>query len=98
EALAAGAPVVCGPSMFNFAEATRLALGAGAAIQAPDARTAMREAIALLHDAKRRQHMSEAGKKLCAEHRGATARHLKVCREVLGNSGNRGQSPNSRGA
>ena len=31
EALAAGAPVVFGPSMFNFAEATRLALEAGAA-------------------------------------------------------------------
>ena len=33
EALAAGAPVVLGPSMFNFAEATRLALAAGAAVQ-----------------------------------------------------------------
>src|SRR5207247_11337126 len=31
EALAVGAPVVAGPSMFNFADATRLALGAGAA-------------------------------------------------------------------
>ena len=38
EALAAGAPVVFGPSMFNFAEATRLALEAGAAIQVADAR------------------------------------------------------------
>ena len=37
EALAAGAPVVVGPSMFNFAEATRLALEAGAAMQAADA-------------------------------------------------------------
>jgi 3-deoxy-D-manno-octulosonic-acid transferase len=35
EALACGAPVVVGPSMFNFAEATRLALEAGARAQAP---------------------------------------------------------------
>ena len=27
--------------------------------------------------------MSEAGQKLCAAHRGATARHLAVCRELL---------------
>src|SRR5204862_4785974 len=32
EALAAGAPVIVGPHMYNFAEATELALQAGAAV------------------------------------------------------------------
>ncbi len=83
EALACGAPVVLGPHMFNFAEATRLALSAGAAIQASDARSAMREAFALLADEKRRRKMSDAGRELCAAHRGATARHLATCLRLI---------------
>lgn len=83
EALACGAPVVLGPHMFNFAEATRLALDAGAAIQASDARSAMREAFELLKDEKRRRDMSAAGRALCSAHRGATARHLAVCHRLL---------------
>jgi 3-deoxy-D-manno-octulosonic-acid transferase len=83
EALAAGAPVVTGPSMFNFAEATRLAVGAGAAIQAADAAAALREASGLLREPARRARMAAAGKALCEAHRGATARHLAVCRRLL---------------
>jgi 3-deoxy-D-manno-octulosonic-acid transferase len=83
EALAAGAPVISGPSMFNFAEATRLAVSAGAAIQTADAGAAVREALRLLADAPRRSKMGEAGKKLCEAHRGATERHLAVCRKLL---------------
>jgi len=83
EALAAGAPAVLGPSMFNFAEATRLALEAGAAIQASDAATAMGEAVRLIDDSQKREMMGRAGKTLCAEHRGATQRHLDVCRKLL---------------
>jgi 3-deoxy-D-manno-octulosonic-acid transferase len=83
EALACGAPVVLGPHMFNFAEATRLALDAGAALQAADASSAMRAAFDLLRDADRRQKMSIAGRRLCEAHRGATARHLAVCRRLL---------------
>jgi 3-deoxy-D-manno-octulosonic-acid transferase len=83
EALACGAPVVVGPHMFNFAEATRLALEAGAALQAGDAAAAMRAAFALLDDEARCQKMSAAGRKLCDAHRGATAHHLAVCRRLL---------------
>jgi 3-deoxy-D-manno-octulosonic-acid transferase len=83
EALAAGAPVVVGPSMFNFAEATRLALGAGAAIQAGDAAGAVRQALELLADVSRRAQMAQAGRQLCASHRGATERHLAVCRRLI---------------
>ncbi len=83
EALACGAPVVLGPHMFNFAEATRLALDAGAALQAGDARSAMQAAFTLLGDEERRRKMGSAGRKLCEAHRGATARHLAVCRRLL---------------
>jgi len=83
EACAAGVPVVLGPSMFNFAEATRLALEAGAALQAGDARAGMAAAVELLNDAPRRAAMSAAGRKLCEAHRGATRRHLARCEELL---------------
>ena len=83
EGLACGAPVVIGPSMYNFAEATRLALEARAAIQAGDAAAALREALALLEDPARRAQMAAAGKRLCEAHRGATARHLAVCLRLL---------------
>lgn len=83
EACAAGTPVVLGPHMFNFAEATRLALDAGAALQAADAAGAVREALALLEDPARCRAMSEAGLALCAAHRGATARQLAACLRLL---------------
>jgi len=83
EACAAGVPAVLGPSMFNFAEATRLALEAGAAIQAADAVSAMREALELLASPARRTAMGAAGKRLCEAHRGATQKHLAICAELL---------------
>ncbi len=83
EALAAGTPVVVGPSMFNFAEATRLALEAGAALQAPDAASAVRQALELLGDERRRAAMASAGRELCLAHRGATERHLAACRRLI---------------
>jgi 3-deoxy-D-manno-octulosonic-acid transferase len=83
EALACGSPVVVGPSMFNFAEATRLALEAGAVLQAANAVDAVKLAVSLLHDARLRRAMSAAGRKLCQTHRGATERHLKLLDEVI---------------
>jgi hypothetical protein len=43
----------------------------------------MDAARVLLGDRARRSRMAEAGKKLCELHRGATARHVAVCRELL---------------
>jgi 3-deoxy-D-manno-octulosonic-acid transferase len=83
EALAAGTPVVCGPSMFNFAEATRLAVAAGAAIQAPDAAAAIREALVLLENETKRRAMGDAGRRFCESHRGAAERQLAVCLRAL---------------
>jgi 3-deoxy-D-manno-octulosonic-acid transferase len=83
ESLAAGTAVVTGPSMFNFAEATELAVAAGAAVQAADARDAIAQAAGLLQDEGRRQAMADAGKNLCDAHRGAAQRQLAVCLELL---------------
>jgi 3-deoxy-D-manno-octulosonic-acid transferase len=83
EALGAGAPVVIGPSMYNFAEATRLALEAGAAVQVDDPGAAIAQARALLLDSRQREKMALAGKTLCEAHRGATARHLEVCERLI---------------
>jgi len=83
EACAAGVPVVLGPSMFNFAEATRLALEAGAAVQAADAPGAIREALRLLSSLEERKKMGLAGLQLCQAHRGATQKHLDICVKLL---------------
>ena len=83
EACAAGVPVVLGPSMFNFAEAARLALEAGAAIQALDAAGAVKEALRILSDAGAAKNMGAAGRQLCDAHRGATRKHLLLCEELL---------------
>jgi len=87
EACAAGVPAVLGPSMFNFAEATRLALAAGAALQANDAPGAVAEALRLLSSAQERKERGLAGKALCEAHRGATQKHVDYCGELLAASG-----------
>jgi 3-deoxy-D-manno-octulosonic-acid transferase len=83
EACAAGVPVVFGPSMFNFAEAARLAVEAGAAHQAYDATGGVAEALRLLSNLHEREKMGAAGRQLCETHRGATGKHLKLCAELL---------------
>ncbi|HZM36262.1 MAG TPA: 3-deoxy-D-manno-octulosonic acid transferase, partial [Burkholderiales bacterium] len=83
EALACGAPVVIGSSVFNFEQATRLAVEAGAAIQAPDAASGITQAVKLLEDEPKRKAMARAGLRLCEAHRGAAERHLEVCRRLL---------------
>ena len=83
EACAAGVPAVIGPHMKEFAEATRAALVANAAIRVVDAGEAIRVARNLLQIREWRERMALAGLKLSAAHRGATARHLDVCRRLL---------------
>ena len=83
EACAAGAPVVLGPSVFNFAEASARALETGAALQASGAGQGMRAACALLADAASRARMGAAGTALVSAHRGATGRHMAAARRLL---------------
>ena len=74
EPCAAGRPVIVGPSTYNFAEATALAIAAGAAVQVTDARAALAAACSLLRDPPRMLRMGNAGAELTRAHRGATHR------------------------
>lgn len=76
EACAVGVPVLVGPHTFNFEEATRLAIDAGAALRVADAAGLARAVGALLGDPARRARMAAAGREFAARHRGATARTL----------------------
>jgi 3-deoxy-D-manno-octulosonic-acid transferase len=83
EACAAGAPVLIGPSTFNFAEATAEAVRLGAARQVADADALVREAARLLSDAGARAWMGEAGEAFCAAHRGATAQTMAIVERLM---------------
>jgi len=61
----------------------RLAIEAGAAVQVADARGALVQVKGLLSDPEKRQRMAEAGKTLCALHRGATQKHLEVLKAAV---------------
>ena len=78
EACAVGTPVLFGPHMFNFAEASRLALEAGAAQQANSADELMAQAHTLLQDLPRQQQMAAAGVAFSQAHRGATERIIAL--------------------
>lgn len=78
EACAVGKPVVIGPHTFNFTEATRLAVDAGAAIQVADTHELGATLATLLSDSTRRQNMGTAGRGLMLQHQGATARTLAL--------------------
>ena len=83
EACAVGAPVVIGPSTFNFSEATTLALQAGAAVQVHGAAEAVEAVRRLLGDAEVRRRMNAAGMELCESHRGATERTMAIVERLF---------------
>lgn len=78
EACAVGRPVIVGPHTFNFEDATRGAIEAGAAIRVSDAEELGNAIGQLLSDSNRRRAMSEAGKHFTEAHRGATEKTLKL--------------------
>ena len=83
EPLAVGTPVVIGPSSYNFADVTRHAVDAGAAIQSADAGSAVDAVEMLLIDSKARETMAAAARHLLDEHRGATQRTMVYLKERL---------------
>jgi 3-deoxy-D-manno-octulosonic-acid transferase len=74
EPIALGRPVLVGPHMFNFADATANALAAGAARRVDDAAALLGQAGALLTDPAQRAAMSGAALAFHAAHRGAFER------------------------
>ena len=83
EACAVGRPLLFGPHMYNFAEASRLALAAGAALEVADAVALAQRAGELLSDQAALARMSQAALAFSRAHQGATARNLAICERLL---------------
>jgi 3-deoxy-D-manno-octulosonic-acid transferase len=69
--------------MYNFAEASRLAVAAGAAIEVADAAMLGERAGELLRDRVTLARMSQAALTFGRAHQGATARNLALCERLL---------------
>jgi 3-deoxy-D-manno-octulosonic-acid transferase len=82
EAAACGCPLVMGPHTFNFAEAARLALAAGAAQRATDIDDAVVRAVALAVDPRRNTWVDNA-LAFTAAHRGAADRMAAALLTVI---------------
>ncbi|CAN7249831.1 lipid IV(A) 3-deoxy-D-manno-octulosonic acid transferase [Trinickia sp. LjRoot230] len=85
EACAVGVPVLIGPHVFNFAQATADAVAAGAALQVSDPAHLARELNGLFADRARRVAMGAAASAFAARHRGTTERSVEVLMALLEN-------------
>ncbi len=83
EACAAGVPVLIGPHTFNFTQATRDAISAGAALRVDDPQALARGLRELFEDKPRRLAISAAAATFAAAHRGATERTVSVLSALL---------------
>jgi 3-deoxy-D-manno-octulosonic-acid transferase len=83
EACAVGTPVLIGPHVFNFTQATADAVAAGAALQVQDPADLARALRELFADKPRRVAMGAAAAAFAARHRGATARTVDVLATLL---------------
>ena len=83
EAAACACPVVAGPHTFNFAEATQLAVHAGAARQCSDLHQAMQSAYAWLQSPAELQQARAAALHLSQQHRGAAERTAAAITTLL---------------
>ena len=83
EACAVGRPLLFGPHMYNFAEASRRALAAGAAVEVADVAMLAERARELLGDPAALARMSQAALSFSRAHQGATARNLAMCERLL---------------
>jgi 3-deoxy-D-manno-octulosonic-acid transferase len=98
EAASVGRPVLVGPHTFNFDEATRRAIEAGAALRVSDAGDLLANALTLLNDDAARARMGEAGLAFAARHRGAAARVERLIAPLLRADAGAGRSrPDPRG-
>ncbi|MEA3120945.1 MAG: 3-deoxy-D-manno-octulosonic-acid transferase [Paraburkholderia sp.] len=84
EACAVGVPVLIGPHVFNFSQATADALAAGAALQVSDPSGLARVLDELFANRPQRVAMGAAASAFAERHRGATARTVKVLMALLG--------------
>jgi 3-deoxy-D-manno-octulosonic-acid transferase len=83
EACAVGVPVLIGPHVFNFTQATADATAAGAALQVQDPADLARALRELFNDKPRRVAMGAAAAAFASRHRGATARTADVLTTLI---------------
>jgi len=83
EACAVGTPVLVGPYTHNFAEATRLAIKAGAAVQVQDVRELMGSVHHLLDDPDALSEMRQRCGGFVKFNRGATDRSLQIITAII---------------
>jgi 3-deoxy-D-manno-octulosonic-acid transferase len=83
EACAIGVPVLIGPHVFNFSQATADAVATGAALQVADPEDLAKSLRELFKDRPRRTAMGAAASAFAARHRGATARTVEVLTTLL---------------
>ncbi|MEX3931171.1 lipid IV(A) 3-deoxy-D-manno-octulosonic acid transferase [Paraburkholderia phymatum] len=83
EACGVGVPVLIGPHVFNFTQATADAVAAGACVQVKDPADLARVLRELFEDKARRVAMGGAASAFAARHRGATARTVNVLTTLL---------------
>lgn len=87
EALRAGAVVVVGPHMDNYARLVRRAAAAGALVQVADAAAALVRVQALLADAAACSRMRQAAKDFYEQCGGALQQHIALMQPLLAASG-----------
>lgn len=83
EACALGVPVIVGPHTRNFEQSVSDALTEGAALRAPTAEAAIKQAMLLLEDNSQRQQMADAGLHWVQKHTGSVQRVMTGINEVL---------------
>ena len=83
EACAVGRPLLFGRHMYNFAQASKLAVEAGAAIEVADAAMLGERAAKLLSDRATLSRMAQAALAFSRAHQGATACNLAICERLL---------------
>ncbi len=83
EACAVGRPLLFGRHMYNFAQASSLAVEAGAAIEVADAAMLGEWAGKLLSDRAAMARMAQAALAFSRAHQGATACNLAICERLL---------------
>lgn len=83
EAAAWGVPVISGPHMFNFEEARRLLVDAGAMEVLRQPHSLGRQSARLLQDPERCRRMGAAGRQVVADNRGARERLLQLVAAAL---------------
>jgi 3-deoxy-D-manno-octulosonic-acid transferase len=86
EACAVGTPVLIGPHTYNFAEATRLAVIAGAAVEVPDFGGLVLELRRLLGNRDALQKMRQNCTGFVSSNRGATEKSVQLIAAALSKS------------